>query len=150
VGCTARNTRVLERLEEGRMNILVRGGRPFRLLRRIEDLPYPAGDVELLDDDEAGDEHAAQQARESYAELVHQVTEERPDPDALAGLDAYAMAATVEFALDAKQELLELRSERERLERLGGLFSSALERVERAKLVAERARGNGQVQLDGP
>src|SRR5215211_4588521 len=49
VGCTATVEQLLERMEDGRMNILVRGGRPFRLLRRIEDMPYPAGDVELLD-----------------------------------------------------------------------------------------------------
>ena len=40
---------VLERFDDGRLNILVEGTTPFRLLRRIEDLPYPAGDVELLE-----------------------------------------------------------------------------------------------------
>ncbi|HEY0633428.1 MAG TPA: LON peptidase substrate-binding domain-containing protein, partial [Thermoleophilaceae bacterium] len=35
VGCTARVSQVLEELEDGRMNVLVAGGRPFRLLRRI-------------------------------------------------------------------------------------------------------------------
>src|SRR5215212_11588613 len=49
VGCTARVTQVLDRLDDGRMNILVTGGTPFRLLRRIDDLPYPAGDIELID-----------------------------------------------------------------------------------------------------
>src|SRR3954453_9508337 len=47
VGCSARVTQVLDRLEDGGLNILVAGGRPFRLLRRIDDLPYPAGDIEL-------------------------------------------------------------------------------------------------------
>ena len=42
--------RVLERFDDGRLNILVQGTEPFRLLRKIEDLPYPAGDVEPLDD----------------------------------------------------------------------------------------------------
>jgi Lon protease-like protein len=150
VGCTARVTRVIERLDEGRMNILVRGERPFRLRRRVEDLPYPAGDVELLEDAEAGDEEAARQARERYSELVERVTEERPDQEALVGLDAYGLAATVEFGPEAKQELLELRSERERLDRLGGLLTNALESLERAQLVAERARGNGKFELECP
>src|ERR687884_1196287 len=52
IGCTASVSQVLKELEDGRMNILVAGGRPFRLLRRIDDLPYPAGDVEMLDDSE--------------------------------------------------------------------------------------------------
>src|SRR5215208_3697990 len=56
VGCTARVSEVLERFDDGRMNILVAGGRRFRLLRRIDDLPYPAGAVELLRaDDPPGD-----------------------------------------------------------------------------------------------
>src|ERR671914_256657 len=50
-GCSAEITELLERMEDGRMNILVQGRRPFRLLRRVEDLDYPAGDIELLDDD---------------------------------------------------------------------------------------------------
>ena len=48
VGCSARVTKVLERFEDGRMNVLVEGTSPFRLVRRIDDLPYPAGDVEPL------------------------------------------------------------------------------------------------------
>src|SRR2546421_6989325 len=50
VGCSARVTRLLKKMDDGRMDILVQGVAPFRLLRRIEDLPYPAGDIELLDD----------------------------------------------------------------------------------------------------
>src|SRR5215210_6824948 len=59
VGCTARVTQLLERMDDGRMNILIQGAEPFRLLRRIEDLPYPAGDVELLEEvDETADAEA--------------------------------------------------------------------------------------------
>src|SRR3712207_8158556 len=47
IGCSARIAKVLERFDDGRMNVLVEGTSPFRLLRRIEDLPYPAGDVAL-------------------------------------------------------------------------------------------------------
>ena len=56
VGCACEIERVLERMDDGRMNILARGTRPFRLLERQDDLPYPAGVVEFL-----GDETAEQQ-----------------------------------------------------------------------------------------
>ena len=56
VGCTARVAEVLEQMEDGRMNILVRGGSPFRLLERQEDHVYPAGTVELLGDRRATEE----------------------------------------------------------------------------------------------
>jgi Lon protease-like protein len=147
VGCAARVTRLLERFEDGRMNVLVQGSAPFRMLRRIEDLPYPAGDVELLEEqDERRDEDALETARERYAELVERATDSRPDESELGGLDAYGMAATVEFGLEDKQELLELRSESGRLERLSELFTATMARLEHAERAAERARGNGQMR----
>ncbi len=146
IGCAARISRVLERFDDGRMNVLVEGSSPFRLLRRIEDLPYPAGDVELLEDTDEAAVEAAETARRRYADLVAEVTDERPEPDELARLDAYGMAATLDVALEAKQMLLELRSERGRLEQLEGLFAEALARIRHAERAAERARGNGSVR----
>ncbi|HYN90339.1 MAG TPA: LON peptidase substrate-binding domain-containing protein [Thermoleophilaceae bacterium] len=146
VGCSARITRVLERFDDGRLNILVEGTDPFRLARRIEDLPYPAGDIELLADDAEDDKDALERARSRYADLVEQVTDSRPEPDALAQLDAYGMAATLEVAPAAKQSLLELRSESSRLEQLEGLFTEALQRIEMAERAAERASGNGHLR----
>jgi Lon protease-like protein len=146
VGCSARISRVLERFDDGRLDILVEGAEPFRLLRRIEDLPYPAGDVELLGDADAGDPGAAELARKRYADLVEEVTETRPEDEELARLNAYGMAATLDVALEAKQQLLELRSERGRLEQLDSLFAEALERIRLAERAAERASGNGSLR----
>jgi Lon protease-like protein len=144
-GCSARIARVLERFDDGRLNILVEGTEPFRLLRKIEDLPYPAGDVEVLPNDADGDDETAGKARSRYADLVEHLTESRPEDDALARLDAYGMAATLDVEPAAKQELLELRSERGRLEQLDALFTEALERIKLAERAAERARGNGHL-----
>jgi len=146
VGCSARISRVLERFDDGRMNVLVEGTDPFRLLRRIDDLPYPAGDVELLVDDEAENADAAEAVRRSYSNLVEEVTDSPPEPEALAQLDAYGMAATLDVGLEAKQALLEQRSERGRLEQLEGLFADALGRIRHAERAAERARGNGSLR----
>jgi len=151
VGCTARVSQVLKELEDGRMNILVAGGRPFRLLRRIDDMPYPAGDVEMLEDSSADSEDAtvelASQAHERYADLVEQVTDERPSPDDLEDLDAYGMAATIEFDAGPKQELLELRSERERLAQVRDLFVSTMKRIAEAEEAGELARSNGRIRF---
>jgi Lon protease-like protein len=144
-GCAARIARVLERFDDGRLNILVQGTEPFRLLRKIEDLPYPAGDVEVLHDDGDGDEKSAAEARRRYADLVEELTESRPEEGTLAQLDAYGMAATLDVEPPAKQALLELRSENGRLEQLESLFAEALERIRLAAFAAERARGNGHL-----
>ena len=148
IGCTAEITQLLERAEDGRLNILVQGSRPFRLERRIDDMEYPAGDVELLDEDEdegEPDPEAGSAARRGYADLVERVTDSRPSEGDLSELSAYGMAATIAFELDAKQELLELRSESERLVAAGLLCERAMERLDYAEKAAERARTNGRV-----
>ena len=147
VGCTARVAQVLERMDDGRMNILAQGGRPFRMLRRIDDLPYPAGDVEMLDDVDEGDEALAVTAREAYADLVERVTDKRPGVDELDGLTAYGMAATIELAAAPKQALLEERSEDSRLKTVGDLFATALQRIDSAEEAQERAKSNGKVRF---
>src|SRR5215208_3175130 len=146
VGCSARIERVIERFDDGRVNILVEGSQPFRLLRRIDDMPYPAGDVEVLEDfDPNGDPELAEQARTRYAELVEAATEDSPDLDEIAGLDAYGMAATVEHPPEAKQALLELRAENDRLRMVEEMFRTAIKRVAYAEEAAERAQTNGSV-----
>jgi Lon protease-like protein len=146
VGCCARIAQVLDRFDDGRLNIVVEGTTPFRLERRIGDLPYPAGDVVLLDDEDAEDEAALERARSAYADLVEQVTNERPTQETLDELGAYSMAATLDIAAAAKQSLLELRSEPERLAQLEALFGEALKRIKTAARVAEQASGNGHMK----
>jgi len=146
VGCTARVARVIERMEDGRMNILVEGGSPFRLLRKIDDMAYPAGDIELLEDFEGDPSpEVAERARARYAELVEAATDETPETDTVAALDAYGMAATVEHEPEAKQALLELRVEEERMRMVEEMFRTALKRVAYAEETAERAQSNGSV-----
>jgi Lon protease-like protein len=146
VGCTARIVRLVDTTEDGRMNILVEGAQPFRLLRRIDELPYPAGDIELLEDfDPEADPSLVEQARARYSELVEKATEEAPDADLIAGLDAYGMAATVEHPPEAKQALLELRAENDRLRMVEEMFRTAIKRVAYAEETAERAQTNGSV-----
>src|SRR3954463_10437801 len=149
VGCTANVGQVLEELGDGRMNILVAGGRPFRLLRRIDDMAYPAGEVEMLDDADAEppDPGVADQARERYADLVEQATDERPALEDLAELDAYGMAATIEFDPPPKQELLELRSEPERLAQVRDLFAATMKRIAQSEEAGELARSNGHIRF---
>ena len=129
------------------MNILVRGGKPFRLLRRVEDLAYPAGDIEVLEDEADASESHAEAARTIYAEVVEKATDQRPEDEDLAGMDAYGMAATIELEPALKQKLLDSRSEDERLDMVEELFEKAVERLERAEHVSEVARSNGKVRF---
>jgi Lon protease-like protein len=150
IGCTARVSEVLERMDDGRMNLLVEGATPFKLLARQEDRVYPAATIELLDDRKEDIESAVEdEAHESFAKLVERVTDARPEHSKLAALGAYEMAASVDIAPELKQGLLELRSEQARLRMLSKLFEQAMERIEVAERIAERARSNGKVRFSG-
>jgi Lon protease-like protein len=146
IGCAAGISEVLERMPDGRMNVLVEGTRVFRLDRRIDDMTYPAGDVEVLDDSGGdADGELLASVRERYADIVERVTDARPPEDDLTSLDAYGMAATIEIELAAKQELLELRSEDERLQLLLKVFAEAMKRLDYVEEAGERARTNGHI-----
>ena len=148
IGCACEIAEVIERLDDGRMNLVARGTRPFRVLERQGHLAYPAGVVEFLDDREDEiDDDVAQAAHEAYADLVRRATDRDPTADELAELDSYAMAATVDFGLEAKQGLLDLRSENARLRLVTRLFRAAIKRLDFVDRAQTRARSNGRVRL---
>ena len=148
IGCACEITEVLERAEDGRMNILTRGTRPFRVLERQDALPYPAGEVEFLEDrDEPVDPDLLQTAHETYASLVEQATDNRPEGEELEVMGAYDMAGTVDFGLEAKQGLLDLRAENARLRLVTRLFRAAARRLDFVERAQARARSNGKVRF---
>ena len=148
IGCACEIDRVLEHMDDGRMNLLARGTRPFRVLERQGNLAYPAGVVEFLEDrPDTPDPELVRTAHEAYADLVRLATDRDPDDEQLTGMSAYAMAATVDFGLDAKQGLLDLRSENARLRLVTRLFRAAIKRLEFVERAQERARSNGKVRF---
>lgn len=148
VGCACEIAEILERMPDGRINLVARGTRPFRVESRQEELPYPAGTVAFLEDrDEEADPEAAREAQEAYAELVAEATDRTLDPEETAEMGAYQMAATVDFGLDAKQGLLDLRSEAARLRLVTRLFRAALKRLDFVERAQVRARSNGKVHF---
>ena len=148
VGCAVQIEKVLERMDDGRMNLLTRGTRPFRVVQRQGHLAYPAGVVEFLEDrDETLDPEQLDSAHEAYAELVRRATDGDPEEDELKDMSAYAMAATVDFGLDAKQGLLDMRSENARLRLVTRLFRAAIKRLDFVDRAQARARSNGKVRF---
>ena len=148
IGCAMRIDRVLERMEDGRLNILTQGTRPFRIVEDQDDRPYPAGTVEFLaDKPEEPNERTRDAAHAAYAELVAQATDRTLEDEELEAMTAYAMAATVDFGLEAKQGLLDLRSENARLRLVTRLFRAALKRLDFIERAQARAQSNGKVRF---
>ncbi len=151
IGCTARIDDVLERFDDGRMNIVVSGEEPFKVIDRFESPEYPTGEVELIPDQDIPpiDDASASAAREAFAELAERATGERPEPDELDGASAYAIAARIELPAETKQQLLEMRDEDDRMALLANALGAVGKALERAEEAAERASGNGKVHFPG-
>ncbi len=130
------------------MNLLARGTRVFRVIERQAHLAYPAGVVEFFADrEDEVDPALLETAREAYSDLVKRATDRAPEADELTEMGAYEMAATVDFGLDVKQGLLDLRSENARLRLVTRLFRAALKRLDFVDRAQARARSNGKVRF---
>jgi Lon protease-like protein len=121
---TLAQLRKVERLEDGRYNLLVVGASRFRILDVSTRRPYLVGEVEYLQDSDEGEQVSAQLARQvgaafrGYANTLRQLAgQERNDIDLPDDpeLLSYLVAATLQVEIARKQELLEMDAARERL-----------------------------------
>ena len=136
-----------ERFDDGRLNIVVTGERPFSVLDRFEAPSTPPARSSRSRPTTPADEDAAAgaAAREAFAELVERVGGDAPERDELDALDAYGIAARVELPAETKQRLLELRSEPERMRVLATALGTLVDTVARSREIAERAQMNGKL-----
>lgn len=156
IGCTARVTEVLERFDDGRLNVVVAGEQVFRVLDRWEESGYPAGEIAPITaedeqvaegSDEVEREEQAAATREAFADLVRRVSGSDAEPEEAEAGSAYAIAARVELPAETKQELLECRSETERMRVLGAALRGLMEALKRSREIAERAKLNGKLVI---
>jgi Lon protease-like protein len=148
VGCAVRVTDVLQEFDDGRLDVMTRGTRPFRVIEEHHRHRYASAVVEFLDDEpEELDHDAAAAVRQAYASLANQATEHHVTPADLMAATAYELAASVDFAAEAKQQLLESRSENARLRQLLALLRAALKRLEFADMAQVRGASNGVVRF---
>ena len=145
LGCTAAVVEVLERFDDGRLNIVVEGREVLRVIEITRGRGYTTAAVEPADDDlEAGEERES--ALRLYAEFAAASgIDPADDLSEAEGPLSYAIMARVEFPAGEKQSVLELRSERARLMALVELLARGLQGLQRVEEIRRRAQGNGRV-----
>jgi Lon protease-like protein len=156
VGCTAQVTGV-ERLEEGRMNIVCVGQSRFRILSTSSARPYLVGEVELLADvdaDTEAAERAASLVRERYLRFVQLTLAMRwewtrrvatvAEPVRLAD----SLASRLPAANDVKQTLLEELSVPRRLAAVAALLDAGIELLTPRVAAAQEQRRIGPMGLN--
>jgi len=146
VGCTAEILNVVKRYGDGRMDILAVGRAPFRVLDLFQDHPLLEGQVDYLEDRETAANPRVQRELIELFEACHTlIFDDYPrnlkgaPPEEL----SYLVAATLPMELLWKQQILELRCEADRQERLVTYLREWAPHLQKREAVRQRAGGNG-------
>jgi Lon protease-like protein len=133
VGCTASISEVTDRFPNGELNIMVRGRRRFEIADVNEEKAYLRGKPEFLDDDEnePAEEDLRKRGIELYGRLKELIVIKDPEPTISDTQLSYRMMGRLPADLEWKQELLELRSEHERLGLVVSYFEKLIEFLEK-------------------
>jgi ATP-dependent Lon protease len=146
VGCTAEILEVTKRYEDGRMDILTLGRDPYRIVDLLTDDPLFEGTVDYLEDKESVlDPRMRAELKELYEVCytlvfsgIPRSLEESP-PELL----SFAIAGALPLDLLWKQQILELRSETQRQERLLRYLQEWALHLQKRETLRSRGAGNG-------
>ena len=150
VGCTARFDEVLERHDDGRISVVVRGVGPVEIVREANGHLYYSAQCRPCEDDRVRvDQERSTQAAARFVALAAEITGHAEAPEGQDGVPlSYVLAAHVELPARVKQALLETRDENARLDLVIRALDHELAAAERARLAADRAPTNGKVPHD--
>jgi Lon protease-like protein len=144
VGTRARVAEVLEEFDDGRFNVIVVGGERFRVVEPTEGRSFTTAQVEAFVDEDA--EPAGEEATVALGAFraLAQIVEAEPEEPAHDSPQlSFELAARVALPPATKQQLLELRSERERLRLLADLLNTTGQATVLERELADRASRNG-------
>ena len=147
VGTEASVIEVLERFDDGRLNVVIEGRERFRVVEMTSGRSFQTGEVEGVADEHVDvDEQDAERAMELFRELRELVGSDVEEPEIDDPALSFALASRVDFGLDPKQRLLELTSETERLMIVIELLEGALAAVREEQARRELASRNGKLR----
>ena len=153
VGCVAEVTET-QTFPDVRSNILTLGVIRYRIDSYIDrGAPYLVAEVTYFEDDDEDESllaGAAKEVAETFtriAQAVRTINDERAALPDISNTEpqrlSFLVAAAMEIDADLKQELLELRSTSERLQRLRGMLAIAVKGYEERARIHELAKSNG-------
>jgi ATP-dependent Lon protease len=147
VGCTAEIVDVVKRYSDGRMDILTTGRSPFRAVHLFTENPILEGNVDYLEDRESPADPRVHRELVELFEACHTlIFDDYPKHFESAPADglSYLVAAALPMELLWKQQILELRTEADRQERLVAYLREWAPHLQKAGALRQRAGGNGQ------
>jgi Lon protease-like protein len=146
VGCSAEILEVTKRYEDGRMDILTVGRDRFRIVELFTEDPLLQGQVDYLNDDESSPDSLKRKELIELYEVCHTLlfsgmprNLEEPQPE----LISFAITGVLPIDLLWKQQILELRSEAERQDRLLGYLREWAPHLQQVEILRHRTAGEG-------
>jgi ATP-dependent Lon protease len=146
VGCTAEIIEVVKRPDGETMDILTIGREPFRVIEFFDENPLAEGYVDYLEDREAAANPVLRRELVELYETCHTIIfEDYPKNagEAESAQFSYVVASTLPMDLLWKQQILELRTETDRQERLVGYLRAWAPHLQKTGILRQRAGGNG-------
>jgi Lon protease-like protein len=151
VGCTAEITEVVKRYNDGRMDIVTVGRTPFRITQLVNSDAYAndellEGEVDFLDDREHRTDACTRSELMRLYEVCHTLIFEdypRNVESEAAEFLSFVVASTLPLDLLWKQQILELRSEADRQQRLVGYLREWAPHLQKEEKARARAGGTG-------
>lgn len=145
VGCTARIRKVAARYEDGKMDVVARGERRFRLVEVHQERTYPTATVELLRDvRQSLKSDLKERAITQHMKLL-ELAGRTVRPSLYQDVEdvSFIMAHNAGLTLQQKQKVLELSGENDRIAYLVNHFEDLIPRVEQMEDVRRKIRSNG-------
>lgn len=147
IGCTARIVKVLQRYEDGRMDILCEGQQRFEIEMLDNSRSYLQAEVDSFDDE---GRFATRHEREECAALHFETLGLAGASTQPLHLDldepvAFQLAWSIPSDLGFKQQLLSTRSDAERTRQLLDFYNTVLPKLRRGAHATRAAALNGHV-----
>ncbi len=133
IGCTAEIVAVTKRYDDGRMDILTRGGERFEVLEVNQERSFLQAEIMMVQDEPGTSEPAVvAQARQLHAEIAKLAGADARDDSVDLDHLSFALAGSLPLDPDFKQKLLVTLSEAKRLEAVIAYLQAVLPGLRRA------------------
>lgn len=145
MGCTARITRILDRYEDGRLDLLVTGEVRFLVEAISEELSYLTADVELVHEpEEAPPQEEIERVITQHMRLLELAGRTvRPSLYENEPSLSYVIAPNAGLTPQQQQDVLEMRSEHQRINFLISHLETLIPRVEKMEDLRQKIQSNG-------
>lgn len=151
-GCTARILEVLNRYDDGRLDIMTKGEKRFFIKELYDDKPYTESSVIFFDDVIEGNPDALHDLRQKAIGLLKKMgtrDEAGGELELIDSLDtriiSFILATGPDFSPEEKQVFLEMTSTEERLRKGVAALSKIIERNKLTEEIKKIIGGNGSV-----